>query len=82
MPMIAGVANTAFAADMLGVRHIEAAHAQGAIAGYLHPYSVKVETLLDAARAGIPVVTALGKIAFYDVASAASSELDSVAVYY
>ena len=82
MPMIAGVANTAFAADMLGVRHIDAAHAQGAIAGYLHPYSVKVETPLDAAWAGIPVVTALGKIDFYDVASAASSELDSVAVYY
>ena len=81
MPMIAGAANTAFAADMLGVKHIDAAHAQGDIAGYLHPYSA-VETPLDAAWVGIPVVAALGKIDFYDVASIPSSELESVAVYY
>ena len=82
MPLIGGATNTAFAADMLGVNHIDAAHAQGAIAGFVHPYNGTVETPSDAATAAIPVVAALGKGDFYDVASVASLELDSVAVYY
>jgi Tol biopolymer transport system component/cyclophilin family peptidyl-prolyl cis-trans isomerase len=82
MPMIGGAANTAFAADMLGISHIDAAHAQGAIAGFVHPYNGSVQTPSDAATAAIPVIAALGKGDFYDVASVASLELDSVAVYY
>ncbi len=80
MPMIGGAANTAFAADMLGISHIDAAHAQGAIAGFVHPYNGSVQTPSDAATAAIPVIAALGKGDFYDVASVASLELDSVAV--
>jgi len=79
MPLIGGATNTAFAADMLGVNHIDAAHAQGAMAGFVHPYNGSVES---AATAAIPVIAALGKGDFYDVASVASLELDSVSIYY
>jgi len=82
MPMIGGATNTAFAADNLGVSHIDTANRQGAIAGFVHPYNGTVETPADAATAAIPVVAALGKGDFYDVASVASLELDSVGVYY
>ena len=82
MPLIGGAANTAFAADLLGVRHIDAAHSQGAIAGFVHPYNVTTETPSGVATAAIPVIAALGKGDFYDVASVASLELDSAAVYY
>jgi cyclophilin family peptidyl-prolyl cis-trans isomerase len=82
MPLIGGAPNTAFAADMLGVSHIDAARLQGAIAGFVHPYNGTVETPSDAATAAIPVIAALGKGDFYDVVSVASLERDSVAVYY
>ena len=48
MPMIGGAPNTAFASDDSGVSHIDAAHSQGAIAGFVHPYNAPVETPLDA----------------------------------
>lgn len=82
MPLIGGTANTAFAADVLGVGHIDAAHSQGAIAGFVHPYNVTTDTPAGAATAAIPVIAALGKGDFYDVASVASLELDSASVYY
>lgn len=82
MPLIGGAPNTPFASDILGVSHINAAHAQGAIAGFVHPYNRSVESPSDAATAAIPVIAALGKGDFYDVASGASLELDSVNIYY
>ena len=82
MPMIGGAPNTAFASDDSGVSHIDAAHSQGAIAGFVHPYNAPVETPLDAGTSAIPVIAALGKGDFYDVASSASLELDSVGIYY
>ena len=82
MPLIGGAPNTPFAADKLGVSHIDAARLQGAIAGFVHPYNNTVNIPADAATAAIPVIAALGKGDFYDVASVASLEPDSVAVYY
>ena len=81
MPMIAGTPNTAFASDILGVSQIDTAHAQGAIAGFVHPYR-SVESPSDAATKAIPVLAALGKGDFYDVASVFSWELESASVYY
>ena len=82
MPMVGGAPNTAFAGDILGVSHIDAAHSQGAIAGFVHPYNVTVDSPSDAATAAIPVIAALGIGDFYDVVSVASRELDSVSIYY
>jgi cyclophilin family peptidyl-prolyl cis-trans isomerase len=82
MPLIGGATNTAFAPDRLGVSHIDAAHAQGAIAGFVHPYNHTVTTPDDAASAAIPVLAALGRGDFYDTVSIASRELDSAAIYY
>jgi len=82
MPLIGGAPNTPFAADELGVSHIDAAHLQDAIAGFVHPYNGTTETPSDTATAAIPVIAALGKGDFYDVVSVASLEQDSVAVYY
>jgi homoserine O-acetyltransferase len=82
MPMIAGAAHTPFAPDTLGIRHVEGAHAQGGIAGFVHPYNHAVATPQDAGRSFIPVVAAVANVESYDVASVASREVDSVAVYY
>lgn len=82
MPMIGGAPNTPFAADDLGIRHIDAAHAQGGLAGFVHPYNVPVNGPADAATAAIPVIAALGKGDFYDVVSVASRELESAGIYY
>lgn len=82
MPLVGGAPNTAFSSDLLGVGHIDAAHSQGAIAGFVHPYNHSVESPMDAATAAIPVIAALGKGDFYDVVSVASLELDSVGIYY
>ena len=82
MPLIGGVSNTPFAPDTLAIGHIDAARAQGAIAGFVHPYNQVVATPSDAGSRDIPVVAALGKGDFYDVASVASKEADSAAVYY
>ncbi|MFT5501588.1 MAG: TolB protein, partial [Woeseiaceae bacterium] len=81
MPLVGGAPNTAFASDILGVRHIDSAHSQGAIAGFVHPYNRIVETPSDAATAAIPVIAALGKGDFYDVVSIASQETDSARIY-
>lgn len=82
MPLIGGAPNTPFAPDELGIGHIDAAHEQGAIAGFVHPYNGTTETPSDVATAAIPVIAALGKGDFYDVASVASLDADSAAVYY
>lgn len=82
MPLIGGAANTPYAADVLKLRHMDAAREQGAISGYVHPYNQAVSTPADAGSSDIPVHVALRKGDFYDVVSVASSETDSTAVYY
>ena len=82
MPMIGGVAGTPFAPDTLGIEHIDAAHAEGGIAGFVHPFNGPTSTPADVGRRDLPVLAALGKADFYDVVSVASRELESAAVYY
>ena len=55
MPLIAGTPHTPFAPDALGIRHVEQAHAQDGIAGFVHPYNHAVATAADAGRSAIPV---------------------------
>ncbi|MFT7319333.1 CehA/McbA family metallohydrolase [Congregibacter sp.] len=82
MPLIGGVPYTPFAPDILGIGHIDGARAQGAIAGFVHPFNQPTSTPEEVGKRDIPVLAALGKADFYDVVSIASRELESAAVYY
>ncbi len=82
MPLIGGARGTPYAPDVLKLRHIDAAHEQGGIAGFVHPYNGPVDTPQRAAAADIPVHVALGRGDFFDVVSIASRELESAEIYY
>ncbi len=82
MPLIGGARGTAYAADVLKLEHIDAALAQGGIAGFVHPYNGPVGTPREAAGADIPLHVALGRGDFFDVVSVASRELQSAEMYY
>ncbi|MFK7829569.1 MAG: CehA/McbA family metallohydrolase [Congregibacter sp.] len=82
MPLIGGVPHTPFAADTLGIGHIDRARAQGAIVGFVHPFNQPTATSTDVGKRDLPVLAALGKGDSYDVVSIASRELESAAIYY
>lgn len=82
MPLIGGARGTPYAPDVLKLEHIDAARAQGGIAGFVHPYNGRVDTPERAASADIPVHVALGRGDFFDVISVASRELESSEMYY
>lgn len=82
MPLIGGAPNTPYSADVLKLRHLDAAREQGGIGGFVHPYNAPVGTPSEASAADIPVHVALGRGEFYDVVSIASLELESAAMYY
>ncbi len=82
MPLIGGARGTPYAADVLKLDHIDAAHEQGGIAGFVHPYNGPVDNPRSAASADIPVHVALGRGEFFDVVSVASRERESTAMYY
>jgi Tol biopolymer transport system component len=82
MPLIGGARGTPYGPDVLKLRHIDAAHEQGGIAGFVHPYNGPTDTPERAAGADIPVHVALGRGDFFDVVSIASREMESAAIYY
>ncbi|HEX7119010.1 MAG TPA: CehA/McbA family metallohydrolase [Longimicrobiales bacterium] len=82
LPFTAGVRGTAYAQPTLDMAYIDAAHAQGGIAGFAHPFLRPVRRPADAANSLIPVDAALGGGDFYDVASLYSDELASADLYY
>ncbi len=82
MPMIGGAGGTAFAADVLNGRYLEAARRQGGIAGFVHPYTSIPTSPSQAANTEIPVNVALGQGEFYDVACIFSDELASAHMYH
>ena len=82
LPFTAGSTGTAYAQPELDLPYIDGAHAQGGIAGFLHPFNGAVRDPQDLARSLVPVNFALGKGDFYDVASLPSDELASAEVYY
>lgn len=82
MPLIGGAGGTPYAGDVLKVWHMDQAHAQGGIAGFVHPYNGSVSSAAGAAQSDIPVHVALGRGDFFDVVSIASDELASAEMYY
>ncbi|MCZ6915861.1 MAG: CehA/McbA family metallohydrolase [Gemmatimonadetes bacterium] len=82
MPMIGGAAGTVFGADVLNGRYLDAARAQGGIAGFVHPYNAVPSDPSDAANSEIPVNVALGQGDFYDVVCIFSDELASAHMYH
>jgi len=82
LPFNGGNGNTAYAQPVLDHTYIDAAHAQGGISGYLHPYNNPVQTPAQAASTLIPVDAALGKGDFYDIGALVSDEVGSAEFYY
>ena len=82
LPFSTGSGNNAYAAGTLDVDYIDAAHAQGGIAGFAHPFLTPLTEPAGGTGPMIPIDAALGKGDFYDVVSAFSDELASADVYY
>jgi hypothetical protein len=82
LPVLGGVETTAYSADVLSIRQLDAARAQGGIGGVLHPYYHTVSEPALAARSEYPLLAALEKIDFYDVVCVWSDELASAGMYY
>ncbi|MGH7575138.1 MAG: CehA/McbA family metallohydrolase [Longimicrobiales bacterium] len=82
LPFTGGVGPTAYAQAVLDVRYIEETHAQGGIAGFVHPFLSPVDEPADAAASLIAVDAALGHGDFYDVAALYSDEIASADFYY
>lgn len=82
MPLIGGTGGTVFAADVLNADWLDAAHEQGGIGGYMHPYSREVEEPEDAALSEIALDVALGKGDFYDVVNYPYDDLVNARMYW
>ena len=82
LPLVAGENGTAYAEQALDHPYIVAAHAQGGLAGFMHPYLNWPRTPAAAASTLIALDAALGLGDFYDITSLYSDELGSAAFYY
>ncbi|MFQ5704615.1 MAG: CehA/McbA family metallohydrolase [Gemmatimonadales bacterium] len=82
MPLIGGTPWSPYAPDVLKVRYLDEALAQGGLGGFVHPYLGNVDDVASAAQSDVPVHVALGRGGFFDVVSVASDELASAAMYY
>jgi TolB protein len=82
LPLVAGENGTPYAEQSLDHQYIQAAHAQGGLAGFMHPYLNWPRTPAAAASTLIALDAALGLGDYYDVASLYSDELGSASFYY
>ena len=82
LPFDAGEPNTAYAQPELDLPYLDAARAQGGLAGYVHPYTRATADVATVANSLIPVDVALGRGDFYDVGTLFSDELASTDMYY
>jgi TolB protein len=82
LPFVAGQPGTPYAQHTLENGYFAAAHAQGGLAGYMHPYLTPPRTPAAAASTLIAIDAALGLGDFYDVSSLYSDELGSAGFYY
>ena len=82
LPFTGGVANTSYRSPRADWKYIDAANAQGGLAGFVHPYNRRISRPGNAANSLIPVDIALGKGDFYDIGALWSDELASVEMYY
>ena len=81
-PLIGGAAGTPFAADRLNADYLDAARAQGATGGFMHPFTGLVETPESVGTQEIPVDVALGSGDFYDVICFWYDERVNARMYY
>jgi TolB protein len=82
MPLSAGTGSTVYAPERPNYSYVDAAHAQGGIAGYMHPYSRPVTKPEDGAGSEIVLDVALGKGDFYDVTNVPYDDLLNADMYY
>ena len=81
LPFVGGQGGTAYAQPALDHPYVEGAHAQGGLAGFMHPYLRLPSRPADAASTLIAVDVALGLGDFYDIAALYSDELGSADFY-
>lgn len=82
MPLISGTGGTAYSAEVLNARYIDAARAQGGIGGFMHPYWAPVHDPQDGAFSEIPIDVALQTGSFYDVLCIPYDARDNAEMYY
>jgi TolB protein len=82
LPLVAGENRTAFAQPALENPYILGAHAQGGLAGYMHPYIANPSTPTAASSTLIAVDAALGLGDYYDIGALYSGEIESAIFYY
>ncbi|MGH9160262.1 MAG: CehA/McbA family metallohydrolase, partial [Vicinamibacteraceae bacterium] len=82
LPFTGGTPGTAYVSSLLDHQYVDAARAQGGIAGFVHPYNRPVTRPREATQSLIPVDVALGKGDFYDVGALVSDEIGSAEMYY
>lgn len=81
LPFVGGQGGTAYAQPALDQPYVEGAHAQGGLAGYMHPYLTPARTPANAASTLIALDAALGLGDYYDLAALYSDELGSAEFY-
>jgi TolB protein len=81
LPFDSGAAGTPYAQHSLDTPYIEGAHAQGGLAGFMHPYLNDPKTPADAASTLIALDAALGLGDYYDIGSLYSDERGSADFY-
>ncbi len=82
LPFVGGQGGTAYGQAALDNPYIEGAHAQGGIAGFMHPYQSVPRTPATAAGTLIALDAALGLGDYYDLGALWSDELASTHFYY
>lgn len=82
MPPVGGTGSTVYSAVLPNFSYVDAAHAQGGLAGYMHPYTRRVQKPEDGAGSEIALDVALGKGDFYDVTNIPYDDLINAEMYY
>lgn len=82
LPFDAGAPGTPYAEQSLDAPYIDGAHAQGGLAGFMHPYLNDPKTPAQAASTLIALDAALGLGDYYDIGSLYSDERGSANFYY
>ena len=82
LPFDSGAPGTPYGQHSLDTPYIEGAHAQGGLAGFMHPYLNDPKTPAEAAATLIALDAALGLGDYYDVGSLYSDERASANFYY
>ncbi len=82
MPLVSGGGSTVYGVTRPNYSYVDAAHAQGGLAGYMHPYTRILRQPADGANSEIALDVALGKGDFYDVTNIPYDDLANADMYY